>query len=63
MAAPLISSREGTVLQRGRYVYYQALQAGERVPSLSELLTSPDAVDLAPRFRRYRQSLQQLEER
>jgi hypothetical protein len=55
-----IGSREGAVLQRGRYVYYHALRAGERVPSLRDLLRSPDAVDLAPRFR-YRQSLQQLE--
>lgn len=57
-----ISPREGAVLQRGRYVYYHALRAGERVPPLTDLLASPDAIDLAPRFRRYRQSLQQLEE-
>ncbi len=48
-----ISSREGVVLQRGRYVYYQALRANDPVPPLTELLTSPGAVDLAPRFQRY----------
>ena len=57
-----ISPREGAVLRRGRYVYYEALQAGEHVSSLTELLTSPGALDLTPRFRLYRQRLQQLEE-
>lgn len=57
-----ISPHEGAVLRRGRYVYYEALQAEEHVPSLTELLTSASALDLAPRFRLYRQRLQQLEE-
>jgi hypothetical protein len=58
-----ISPRKGVLLRRGRYVYYEALlQAGEHVPSLTELLTSPGALDLTPRFRLYRQKLHQLEE-
>lgn len=57
-----ISPHEGAVLGRGRYVYYEALQAGEHVPSLTELLTSPGTLDLTPRFRLYRQRIQQREE-
>jgi hypothetical protein len=58
-----IHPREGVVLRRGRYAYYEVLQAGEHIPSLTELLASPGALDLTPRFRLYRQRLQQLEER
>jgi len=57
-----IRPREGVPLRRGRYVYYETLQAGEPVPSLAELLASPGALDLTPRFRLYRRRLQQLEE-
>jgi hypothetical protein len=57
-----ISPHEGVVLRRGRYVYYEALQTGEHVPSLTELLANPGALDLTPRFRLYRQRLLQLEE-
>ncbi len=57
-----IYPREGVVLRRGRYVYYEVLQAGEHVPALTELLASPGALDLRPRFRLYRQRLQQMEE-
>lgn len=56
-----ISPHEGATLQRGRYVYYAALRAGEHAPSLTELLTSPGALDLTPRFQLYRQRLQRLE--
>jgi hypothetical protein len=41
---------EGCVLQRGRYVYYQALREGKPVPSVRTLLTNPEKIDLAPRF-------------
>ena len=47
-----IRSPEGSTLQRGRYVYYQALLAGKPVPSLRTLLSDTDKVDLALRFRR-----------
>lgn len=57
-----IGPSEGAMLQHGRYVYYQALRAGEYVPSLDALLTSRGALDLAPRFQLYRQGLQQLED-
>jgi len=40
------------MLQRGRYVYYQALRAGKPVPSLRVLLAATGKIDLAPRFRR-----------
>jgi hypothetical protein len=45
-----IACREGIVLQRGRYVYYQVLQADKPVPSLEELLADDGKVDLATRF-------------
>lgn len=57
-----IKPHQGAVLRGGRYVYFEALRAGEHVPSLTELLTSPNALDLTPRFRLYRQRLQWLEE-
>ena len=41
----------GPTLQQGRYVYYQALQAGKPVPSLRSLLAGTKT-DLAPRLRR-----------
>jgi hypothetical protein len=47
-----IRSLEGPMLQRGRYVYYQALRAGKPVPSLRVLLAATGKIDLAPRFRR-----------
>jgi len=47
-----IKSPDGFMLERGRYVYYQALQAGRRVPSLNVLLADAGKTDLAPRFRR-----------
>jgi hypothetical protein len=47
-----IRSPEGPMLQRGRYVYYQALRAGKPVPSLRVLLAATGKIDLAPRFRR-----------
>jgi hypothetical protein len=46
-----IRSPEGPTLRRGRYVYYQALQAGKPVPSLKALLADTGKIDLAPRFR------------
>ncbi|HYB87142.1 MAG TPA: hypothetical protein VEC76_09845 [Streptosporangiaceae bacterium] len=45
-----IRGPEGPMLQRGRYVYYQALRAGKPVPSLKALLADPGKIDLAPRF-------------
>lgn len=47
-----ISSPDGPVLRRGRYVYYQALRDGKPVPSLNALLADPGKIDLAPRFQR-----------
>lgn len=49
-----ISTPEGHMLQRGCYVYFQALRAGKPVPSLKALLADPSKIDLAPRFQRYR---------
>jgi hypothetical protein len=46
-----IKGPDGPTLQRGRYVYYQALRAGKPVPSLSALLADTGKIDLAPRFR------------
>jgi hypothetical protein len=46
-----IRGPEGATLQRGRYVYYQALRAGKPVPSLEALLADTGKIDLAPRFR------------
>jgi hypothetical protein len=45
-----IESPQGYLLRRGRYVYGQALEDGKPVPSLAELLASPDKTDLASRF-------------
>jgi len=45
-----IESSKGYTLRRGRYVYCQVLQEGKQVPSLAELLASPDKTDLASRF-------------
>ena len=42
----------GHTLRRGRYVYYQALQASKPVPSLGALLADPGKIDLAPRLER-----------
>lgn len=47
-----IKSPDGFTLERGRYVYYQALQVGQPVPSLRVLLADARKTDLAPRFRR-----------
>ena len=47
-----VRSPEGPVLPRGRYVYYQALRLGKRVPPLKALLAETGKIDLAPRFRR-----------
>jgi hypothetical protein len=44
------SDSRGHVLRRGRYVYFQALQAGKAVPSLEALLADSGKVDLAPQF-------------
>jgi hypothetical protein len=46
-----IKGPEGPTLQRGRYVYFQALRAAKPVPSLKALLADPGRIDLAPRFR------------
>jgi hypothetical protein len=45
-----LTSPEGSTLRRGRYVYYQVLQADKLVPSLGALLTDRDKIDLATRF-------------
>ena len=45
-----IESPKGYTLRRGRYVYCQVLEESKRVPSLTELLASPDKTDLASRF-------------
>ena len=47
-----IKSPDGFTLERGRYVYYRALQVGKPVPSLRVLLADARKTDLAPRFRR-----------
>jgi hypothetical protein len=47
-----IKSPEGFTLERGRYVYHQALRAGKPTPSLRVLLADTGKTDLAPRFRR-----------
>jgi hypothetical protein len=47
-----LTSREGHVLRRGRYVYYQALRADAPVPSLGALLADLGKIDLAPRLER-----------
>jgi hypothetical protein len=41
---------QGHVLCRGRYVYYGALQAGEPIPTLEDLLASAGRLDLSSRF-------------
>jgi hypothetical protein len=45
-----VTSPNGQVLRRGRYIYYQALRAGTPVPSLAALLADVDKTDLALRF-------------
>jgi hypothetical protein len=50
-----IRSPSGSILPRGRYVYYQVLRAGTPVPPLEELLADTSKIDLAPRFRYARQ--------
>ncbi len=50
-----IRSPDGAVLRCGRYVYYQALQAGKPVPALEVLLADEGKIDLASRFRRFGQ--------
>jgi hypothetical protein len=47
-----IKSHAGPTLERGRYVYYQALRAGKPVPSLRVLLSETGKIDLASRLRR-----------
>jgi hypothetical protein len=46
-----ITSLVGPTLQRGCYVYYEALQAGKLVPPLAALLADTGKIDLASRFR------------
>jgi hypothetical protein len=41
----------GYTLRQGCYVDYVALQSGKSVPSLAQLLASPDKVDLGPQFK------------
>ncbi len=45
-----IGTPEGHVLQRGCYVYYQALREGRPVPPMKALLADPGKIDLAPQF-------------
>jgi len=47
-----LTNPEGHTLRRGRYAYYQALQASKPVPSLNALLADPGRIDLAPRLER-----------
>lgn len=47
-----LTTPEGHTLRRGRYAYYQALQASKPVPSLNALLADPGRIDLAPRLER-----------
>jgi hypothetical protein len=47
-----LDAEGGFTLPKGRYVYWKALRALAPVPSLSELLASPDRTDLGPRFER-----------
>lgn len=47
-----IESPAGPTLERGCFVYYQALRAGKPVPSLGALLAESDKIDLASRLRR-----------
>ena len=51
-----ISAPEGQVLQRGCYVYFEALRVGKIAPSLNALLADPGKIDLAPRFEQYRRN-------
>ena len=51
-----VESGAGYTLRRGIYVYYKALRAGTRVPSLTVLLADSDKIDLGPRFRRFTDS-------
>jgi hypothetical protein len=48
-----ISDSCGHVLQRGCYVYFQALQASQAIPPLDALLADPSKADLAPQFERF----------
>ena len=50
VADDIVESFAGPTLQRGRYVYYEALRAGKPVPSLEALLAGAK-IDLAPRLR------------
>ena len=45
-----IGDSSGRLLRRGRYVYFQVLQADTTMPSLEALLADPGKADLAPRF-------------
>jgi hypothetical protein len=45
-----IRSGDEPMLRRGRYVYYQAQEAGKPVPSLEALLADDSKIDLAARF-------------
>lgn len=47
-----IKSPDGFTLERGRYVYYRALQVCKPMPSLGVLLAEARKTDLAPRFQR-----------
>jgi hypothetical protein len=51
-----ITDQDGHTLQRGCYVYYEALRADKPVPLLEVMLTELGKIDLAPRFQRYRHS-------
>jgi hypothetical protein len=46
-----VTTPQGNVLRRGCYVYYQVLQEDQPIPALKALLSDPDKIDLAPRFR------------
>lgn len=61
VARDIWSPEEELTLRRGRYVYYQVLQAGVTVPSLRTLLDATGKIDMAPRFRRFEHSDGQLQ--
>ena len=48
-----VTHPEGYTLQRGRYVYHQALRAGKPVPPLTALLADTSKIDLAPGSRQF----------
>jgi len=46
-----VKSAAGYILRQGCYADYMALRSGKSVPSLAQLLASPDKTDLGPQFR------------